>query len=241
MIGPRFQRLEPAAYQELLARCTVIEQDTFGEKVLRTPEGFMVKIFRRKRLLSTAMLTPYARRFVRNAGRLAARGITTVEICSQAYCPPLKRHVVIYRPVPGRTLRDALLAWPDKAPHHLGMAASFIASLHQKGVYFRSLHFGNLIVPDEGNILGLIDVADMTFRSRPLAIRLRARNFKHLMRCREDSEVVERFGCRRFIDYYLAATGMAATSNRKFLHSLHRLIPAMALEAREPEDESSFR
>ena len=170
MIGSRFQQLDLSAYQELLARCVVVEQDTFGEKVLCTPEGLMVKIFRRKRFLTTALLAPYAWRFVRNVGRLAERGITTVEICGQAYCPPLKRHVVIYRPLPGRTLRDTLLALPDSAPHHLELAASFIASLHQNGVYFRSLHFGNLIVPVEGKILGLIDVADMTFRDQPLAI-----------------------------------------------------------------------
>lgn len=231
MIGSRFKRLDPAAYQELVARCTVIEQDTHGAKVLRTPEGLIVKIFRRKRWLTTSMLLPYAQRFVGNAGRLAARGFTTVEILDRAYCPPLKRHVITYRPVPGRTLRDRLLALPAEVPQHLALAASFIASLHEKGVYFRSLHFGNLIVPNEGDVLGVIDVADMTFRSRPLPVRLRVRNFGHLARRREDQEILEQFGWDRFVERYLAAAGMSTASGRKLREGVRRLIPGMDLQA----------
>jgi tRNA A-37 threonylcarbamoyl transferase component Bud32 len=177
------------------------------------------------------MLLPYAQRFVRNAARLAERGFTTVEVLDRAYCPPLKRHVITYRPVPGRTLRDRLQDLPEKVPHHLALAASFIASLHEKGVYFRSLHFGNLIVPSEGEVLGLIDVADMTFRSRPLPVRLRVRNFSHLARRREDRETLEQFGWGRFVKSYLAAAGMPVASNRKFLENLPRLVPGLDLQA----------
>ena len=39
MINFGFERLTQGAYEELLAGCTVIEEDTHGEKVLRTAEG----------------------------------------------------------------------------------------------------------------------------------------------------------------------------------------------------------
>lgn len=232
MTGSRFQRIDLATYQDLVSRCTVLEQDVFGEKVLRTPEGLIVKIFRRKRWLTTAMLVPYAQRFVSNAGRLAERGIRTVEIVGQSYCPPLKRHLVTYRPVPGGTLRDRLQALPERMSRHLELAASFIASLHQKGVYFRSLHFGNLIVSGEGDKLGVIDVADMSFRAQPLPVSLRSRNFRHLMRRAEDRALLEQFGCRRFIDSYLAATGLSEAAKTDFVRNLRRHVPALTGDER---------
>ena len=59
--------------------------------------------------------------------------------------------------------------------------AAFIARLHNRDVYFRSIHFGNiLITPD--NSFGLIDIADMKIKSHSLNIGRRIRNFHHLTR-----------------------------------------------------------
>ncbi|TLM66179.1 MAG: toluene tolerance protein [Deltaproteobacteria bacterium] len=238
MIKSRFERLDRNAYRELLAGCTVVEQDAHGEKVLRTAGGEMIKIFRRKRLLSTALLFPYARRFARNVARLTACGISTVEVNRLLCCPPLGRHLVIYRPLPGRTLRETLRLAPENLPRNLDLAASFIATLHQKGVYFRSLHFGNVIVPPAGEPFGLIDVADMTFRAGPLPIRLRVRNFRHVLRYAEDREALSRYGRQRFADRYLASAGMQGAARAEFLRNLHRHVPMMAGET---DDEPSCR
>lgn len=233
-----FERLDQAGYRELLAGSTVIERDAHGEKVLRAADGQIVKIFRRKRLLSTALFLPYASRFVRNAARLAAHGISTVEVSRRLYCPPLRRHLVIYRPLPGKTLREALRLLPEDAPRNLDLTASFVAMLHQKGVYFRSLHFGNVIVPPEGERLGLIDVADLAFRPGPLPIRLRMRNFRHMMRYVEDREALASFGGRRFLERYLAAAGMDKGASGQFLKDLCRHVPTLIGET---DDEPSCR
>ena len=210
------QRMDAAAFHALVGRATVIERDGFGEKVLQTPEGLMVKIFRRKRLLTSAALFPYARRFIRNARLLAERGIPTVSVAGYAYCPALGRHVVTYHPLPGRTLRSCLQSEGRDPDRLLAAVAVFMAALHRQGVYFRSLHFGNIIVTPEMTF-GLIDMADMTIGSKPLDIGRRARNFRHLVRYREDTAHLQGFGCARFLEEYLESAGLAPRSRRAFL------------------------
>lgn len=229
MFFSRCRCLGLADYRELIARCKVIEEDSFGEKVLETHDSLIVKIFRRKRLFTTATVYPYALRFIRNVRLLEERKIDTVTVLDYAYCPSLKRHLVTYRPLPGVTLRSALFAASVGSEALFAQTASLIALLHQKGVYFRSLHFGNLIVPDTEGALGLIDVADMTFRSRPLPVRLRVRNFGHLARRREDLEILGQFGWDRFVEHYLVAADMSTTSGRKLQEGVRRLIPGIDL------------
>lgn len=223
------KRIDPETYQQQLASATVIERDGHGEKVLALPDGALVKIFRRKRWLSTALFYPYARRFVDNVGRLAERDILTVRILEIAYCPAVARHLVTYRPLPGTTLRHALKASPPGHPVLLGAFAALVADLHRKGVYFRSLHFGNVIVPPDGGRLGLIDVADLTIRSWPLSVRQRARNFTHMLRYREDHKALMDYGWARFLDGYLQAAALPAGATHNLqtrLRPLAELFPA---------------
>lgn len=211
------KRIDQTAYLQLLSSSTVVERDAYGEKVLARPDGLMVKLFRRKRRLSSALFFPYALRFVRNARLLAERSIRTVNVLEVAYCATAGRHLVTYRPLPGTTLRSALGSVETDRSSLLAEFAGFVAGLHQKGIYFRSLHFGNVIVPDEGQELGLIDIADMSLRRGSLPIRLRARNFKHMLRYREDVGYLEEFGIRRFLDRYLAAAKLSAQEQKTFL------------------------
>lgn len=211
------KRIDQTIYLQLLAASTVIERDAYGEKVLARPDGLLVKLFRRKRRLSSALFFPYALRFARNARLLAERSIRTVEVLEVAYCATAERHLVTYRPLPGKTLRNALASAETDRSRLLAVFADFVAGLHQKGIYFRSLHFGNVIVPDTGQELGLIDIADMSLRRGSLPIRLRARNFKHMLRYREDVGFLEEFGIRRFLDRYLAAANLPAHEQKTFL------------------------
>lgn len=211
------KRIDQTQYLALLANAGVLERDRHGEKVLALPDGSLVKIFRRKRLVSTALFFPYARRFVANAHRLAGLGIPTVQVIDAAFCPAVARHLVTYQPLPGVTLRQALAATGAPCRALLTEFARLVATLHQKGIYFRSLHFGNVIVAPDGG-LGLIDVADMNFRTGPLSPRQRLRNFRHMLRYREDRTVLRDFGWPDFIDTYLAVTGMS-TRQVQQLHS----------------------
>jgi len=54
-------------------------------------------------------------------------------------------------------------------------------------VYFRSLHFGNVVLTPD-NTLGLIDIADLRCQKRTLSDSKRLRNFAHLLRYKEDRQ-----------------------------------------------------
>jgi hypothetical protein len=169
----RVRRLSARRYARLLAHARVIEADPHGPKVLRTPQGLVVKLFRRKRLLSSALWAPYALRFARNAVRLHALGIPSVHVRGVWHCPARRRHLVAYDFLPGVTLRELGTRAPWRA------CGAFIAVLHARGIYFRSLHAGNLVSLPGGGF-GLIDVADLRFARRPLTMRRRLRNFRLL-------------------------------------------------------------
>jgi len=211
--------IDQETYRQLLDSAKIIERDGHGEKVLALPDGTLVKIFRRKRLLSTALVFPYACRFVRNARRLAERGIVSVRVLDTAYCPALARHLVTYRPLPGETLRQALQSDGPQRQTLLAAFAAFVATLHRKGVYFRSLHFGNVIVPPAGGPLGLIDVADLRTYAWPLPSVQRVRNFSHMLRYAEDRAALQAYGWQKFIDNYLAAASLPPRQVR----CLHRI------------------
>ncbi|MCL2076766.1 MAG: hypothetical protein FWH15_10140, partial [Betaproteobacteria bacterium] len=58
----------------LKADASIIESDQHGEKVLRLADGRFLKLFRRKRLITSTALYPYAMRFVDNACALTRAG-----------------------------------------------------------------------------------------------------------------------------------------------------------------------
>jgi tRNA A-37 threonylcarbamoyl transferase component Bud32 len=152
------ERLTAEKYRALRRDAEVVERDAHGEKVLRLASGEYLKLFRVKRLFSSARLFPYSRRFARNAETLRQRGIPTVKNVRSLRIPDIKRTGVLYSPLPGKTFRQL-----DTVDHDTALAlGEFIASLHLKGIYFRSLHLGNIVLTPEKN-LGLIDIADMRF------------------------------------------------------------------------------
>lgn len=69
-----------ADYQALRKDAEVIEADFFGDKVLRLEDGNFMKLFRRKRLISSAVFFPYAQRFSDNAQELRNRGVRCPDI-----------------------------------------------------------------------------------------------------------------------------------------------------------------
>lgn len=181
------QRISSDQYQQLRAGARVIEADGHGDKVLLLQDGSFLKLFRRKRLLSSALLWPYARRFANNAQRLAELGIPTLKVIALYRLQEPARHLVHYQPLPGVTLRQLRRdaeACPEKLFEQLG---GFVARLHGMGVYFRSIHLGNVVLTPD-NQLGLIDLADLKVRRRPLGTALRLRNFRHMLRDAEDRQ-----------------------------------------------------
>lgn len=168
-------------YLALRAGAQVLESDPHGDKVLRLADGTILKLFRRKRLISSAAWYPYAQRFADNAVALAERGFIVPAILNVFRIPEIARDAVHYAPVPGTTLRAAARAGLDAA-RHAALKSAFnrlIIQLHDTGVYFRSLHIGNVIcLPDDR--LGLIDISDARIHRRALGAYWRARNLRRM-------------------------------------------------------------
>lgn len=178
------QDLALSAYEALRAGAQVLEADKHGDKVLRLADGNFLKLFRRKRLISSAALYPYAQRFADNTQTLQKLAIPCPRIIAVYRIPGIARDAVHYHPLPGLTLRQLISAeHPQKQLRQdLG---SLIAKLHDCGVYFRSLHLGNVVQTPEGE-LGLIDIADMKTQRRALSRLQRKRNFAHMLRYMQD-------------------------------------------------------
>ena len=96
-------RLNQVDFDQLTHGAQVLEADSHGAKVYLLADGNFLKVFRRKRLISSALLRPYSQRFVDNAARLAQLGIPTLEVISQHKLDMPGRTAVLYRPLPGRT------------------------------------------------------------------------------------------------------------------------------------------
>lgn len=166
-----------------------------------SPDDEIIKVFRLKRLFSSALLFPYALRFAENAARLHRLGFQSVVVRSIFRLRARRQHLVVYPRLPGETLRAAIVAGHD-SEGLLGKLGPYLARLHESGVYFRAVHFGNVLVADPAPF-ALIDVTDLRFKDKPLSLRERVRNFGHLTRYAEDRSAFKRFGPERFVDGYL--------------------------------------
>jgi len=171
-------------YLALRENATVLEADGSGDKVLLLANGDILKLFRRKRLLSSALLFPYAKRFADNIAALEQRQIRCPRMVDTYRIGSIKRDAVRYEPLAGITLRQAIKQNNEGDALRAKLGA-FIARLHDQGVYFRSLHLGNVILTPD-NALGLIDISDMRCQSPSLSRSKRLRNFQHLLRYKED-------------------------------------------------------
>ena len=198
--------LEEEAYNSLTENTRLLEADKHGPKVLLTNDGKICKLFRCKRTFSSAKLYPYAQRFADNAKLLIEKGIPSVDLIGVYRIPHLDRDMVVYNFLNGNTLRNVLQKQYSSDLIH--KTACFIARIHDMGVYFRSLHFGNIIILENGEF-GLIDVSDMKIKPKSLGVGKRVRNFKAVMRYKEDMEFINEFNFKKFIDVYIDEAGLS--------------------------------
>ncbi len=198
------------AYLRLREGAEAIERDGHGEKVLRLPDGGYLKLFRRKRLISSAAWYPYAQRFADNAAALQLRGIPCPEVIGVFRIPAIRRDAVRYRPLEGAIVRQAFKAGaaPADLPERLGR---FVAALHERGIYFRSLHLGNVVLTPAGE-LGLIDIADLRAHDRPLRPGERRRNLERLRRDPDDAGLFLGAAGARFDAAYAAGSGRSSAA-----------------------------
>lgn len=176
-------KISAADFQRLSAGATVLEADGYGDKVLRLADGSMLKLFRRKRLISSSAWYPYAQRFADNCARLAELGIPCPTVLAVSRVAEIERDIVHYTPLAGMTVREKLNQGIEEPGEGILRArlGEFVAQLHLNGVLFRSLHFGNIVITPEAR-LGLIDLSDLSVKRRVLGRYAVLRNLRHLMR-----------------------------------------------------------
>lgn len=183
------QTLSQLELSALSANARVLELDGLGPKVLQLTDGSFLKLFRKRQVLSRETLKPYAKRFAENAERLRRLGFSSPQIIQVYWLDdPVNKTAVHYWPLPGETLRHVL--GNSACDHRQQLVAQFgelLARLHANGVYFRSVHLGNVLVQPDGE-LGLIDLADMRISYFALSLHKRQRNLKHMRRYVEDQK-----------------------------------------------------
>jgi hypothetical protein len=152
----------------------LLHEDSTGARLV-------TKVWYPKRRWSSDRLWPYQDRFRRALRLLRERG----------FLVPVER---AHGQVEGTGIRFVIYEWLDGTPlRSLGdevrirTLATFAADVHRRGVYFRGLHLGNIIVRPDGQ-LALLDVSDIRFLDRPLPLRMRVRNLGILCSHPEDLE-----------------------------------------------------
>lgn len=169
-------------HSEWLNHGRVLEKDSRGPKVLWLKDGSILKIFHSRRRPWVNWLSPPAQRFARHARLLETLDIAVPRIEEVFW---LDRRAGLsgcrYQPLPGTSLEHLLKQDPSTIQTLLPELAAFIEHLHETGVYFRSLHLGNILHLPQGGF-GLIDFLDLKKQRHPLSQRARQRNFRHFQR-----------------------------------------------------------
>jgi hypothetical protein len=206
-------------------------EGNISHKVLQLPDKSILKLFRLKRFLTSARLFPYTKRFQRNVARLESLDIPTVEIRAVYRIPAIKRTAVHYRFLTGMTLRDYCTT-NGMNPQIAEKFGLFFAFLHRSGIYFRSIHFGNLVLTAD-NRLGLIDVVDMRFRRGSLGKGLRIRNLRHLFRYDTDIDSLAPFR-HIFIETYCHSARLRPIHEKHLRYHFETYFKERTPQSEEP-------
>ncbi|NWE76792.1 bifunctional O-antigen ligase/aminoglycoside phosphotransferase family protein [Pseudomonas yamanorum] len=226
------QSLKRQDFEQLCTNAYVIEADGLGPKVLRLEDGSFLKLFRPRRWYTSGSFNPYSERFASNSEQLRALGVPS-PIILNLYQLQDASSAVRYQPLPGLTLRQALQSLDSSLRESLiERFGGFMAQLHDRGVYFRSLHLGNVLLMDDGEF-GLIDVADMRIYPSPLRNALRQRNLRHMQRYPQDRNWLFETHFEQLAKGYASVASPSATAKiREQVLKLNRTTAPVACPAK---------
>jgi len=170
--------------------------------VVLHPDDTVTKIWARKKgFFSSATLSPYSSRFIKNAKKLQQRGIVVPEILEHAKLERSHVRLVTYRSLPGNSIRELLETNPQEVD--IASLTQFINQLHDKGIQFGGMHLGNIIQRPDKQGYGLIDFTDVRFFSTPLSTKQRAANLAVPLRYPEDISRIKAAGLPDLQETYL--------------------------------------
>lgn len=178
-------------------------------KVYEQHGNTIIKLFYRKETwLSSDRIRPRAMRFYKNIQSLQQHGYDVPRVIKMQYCKELKIYLVYYEKIAGNDVRK--LADQGRVDL-LDDVIRFIASLHESGIFFRSIHLENLLYKPDGSF-ALLDITDVRFKSGPLSLYMRYRNLKHLLKERHDRHIWKKFGIDKFLETYFSQTTLSPVS-----------------------------
>lgn len=177
----------------------------------------MTKVWHRRELVSSDLVMPYYQRFRRALVRLSALDVPVPRYRAHGRVLGTGTRFVVYEPLVGRPLRDCYDAVD------IPRLAEFVCALHARGVYFRGLHLGNVILGHDGG-LGLIDVQDIRFRTRPLGRRRRERNLGILCSHPSDLGYMQKGHWSELVMAYCRCAGFSVTEAARMRARVHAQI-----------------
>lgn len=182
-------------------------------KVCEHGDSIVKFFFPKKKWISSEIVKPKAFQFCENATKLRAQGVDAPVIEKITYCPGNKTYVLHYQKIEGESTR----AFAQQQDFSLfPQVAALIATLHEKGIFFRSIHLGNIIFkPDHS--FALIDIADVRFSKKSLSLSKRIRNIAHFLKREADIDTWKVFDKENFLSLYLKAAGLENSAAGKKL------------------------
>jgi hypothetical protein len=161
--------------------------DDLGHRKTFHKKNAIIKIFNVRGLISSGFFNTYASRIIKNSLKLKKYDIPSIEITNELVFQYNRRlSGVSYKYIPGTTYRDL--------SHKITMdmitdLANYISNIHKKGIYFRAMHLGNILLHNKK--LFLIDIAKIHFYPWPLFVFTRARAFRRMIKYQDD---IKNFG-----------------------------------------------
>lgn len=204
-----------ADFEQMIAGAKVLERQEGGLSALRSADGHIIKIWQRRGGLSSDRLRPYSKRFADNCARLNERAIPAPVVSDSFRIKETGEHVLIYPMLPGHSMAD--LAAADGLP--IEAMAQFYVQLHNAGVFFRSIHLGNVLQLEDQR-LGVIDVTDCWFYKSPLGMKKRAQNIGYAWAYRGDNVYFTDAVRERMQAVYLDKAELSAKQQQQFKQHL---------------------
>ena len=161
--------------------------DDLGHRKTFHKKNAIIKIFNVRGLISSGFFNTYASRIIKNSLKLKKYDIPSIEITNELVFQYNRRlSGVSYKYIPGTTYRDL--------SHKITMdmitdLANYISNIHKKGIYFRAMHLGNILLHNKK--LFLIDIAKIHFYPWQLFVFTRARAFRRMIKYQDD---IKNFG-----------------------------------------------
>lgn len=173
------------------------------------------------KFFSSARIKPYAKRFVDNARLITSLGIAAPEITDYFKIEKTDVHIVQYKILPGESIRELLETNPGKLD--IPGLAAFIHRLHESGIEFRTIHFGNVIQMEDMGY-GLIDFCDISHSGKALTPGRRAVNLAVPMKYANDMALMEKAGLPDLKESYLEAWKPTDRDRQSFLTNLTKRL-----------------